>query len=351
MFSNFRRIAVKLAILAGVPVIGAMLLSAHITREARERARSAEGMGSIENLAELSSRMTETMGELQSERALAALAVGFENPDTQALEAQRRKTDHAVAGMERLLKSHDSSRLPVAIGQDLGRVHSLLQELGGRRREIVGSRANIDDVLRIYGEINDALIHASGSLTQLSDDGELLRALSALVSTMQVKERGSREHAVLNHAFAHKEFAPGLYRYLVTLVTEEAVYVESLKTFVSEEESRLFEKALRHEGVERAAEMRKTALETTEDVLNVDARAWDAAQREKITLLGQLERELAQRARIVARNKMASTEAAVRYSRNLVIAVVAASLVLAWIVGRRISRSVLGLASVAGRVQ
>jgi len=351
MFSKFRRIAVKLAILAGVPVIGAMLLSAHITREARERARSAEGMGSIEDLAELSSRMTETLSELQSERALAALAAGFESPETQALQAQRRKTDQAVAEMDRLLKSHDSSRLPVAIGKDLGRVHGLLQELGSRRREIASSRANINDVLRIYGEVNDALIHASGSLTHLSDDGELLRALSALVSTMQVKERGSREHAVLNHAFAHNEFAPGLYRYLVTLVTEEAVYVESLKTFVSEEEAGLFETALRHEAVERAAAMRKTALETTEDELNVDARAWYEAQRQKITLLGQLERELAHRARSVARSKMASIEAAVTYSRNLVVAVVAASLLLAWIVGRRISRSVLGLANVAGRVQ
>ena len=92
MLERLRKIGVKLAVLAGVPVIGALLLSAHITREASERARSSEGIGSVEDLAELSARMTSTIGELQSERAQAALVAGFEGADTKALIAQEAKT-------------------------------------------------------------------------------------------------------------------------------------------------------------------------------------------------------------------------------------------------------------------
>ncbi|MFZ5896564.1 MAG: nitrate- and nitrite sensing domain-containing protein [Myxococcota bacterium] len=351
MFDKLRKIAVKLAILAGVPVIGALLLSAHITREARERARSSEGIGSVEDLAELSARMTGTIAELQSERALAALATGFESPDTAALLAQEAKTDAAVRTMDDFLAQRDLSRLPRRLGGDLGRARAQLKELGDQRRKLLEPNANIDEVLKFYGETNNELISASAALTQLSDDGELLRALSTLVATMQVKERGSREHAVLNHTFAHGEFAPGLYRYFVTLVTEEGVYIESLKSLASDEQARLFERALRGAAVEKAAQMRKKALETTDDDFGIDAKDWYATQSQKIAGLSDVERELARRAREVAKSKVAATQSALAYSRNLVFAVVAVSLLLAWFIGRGISRSVLGLARVAGRVQ
>lgn len=351
MLERFKKIGVKLAVLAGVPVIGALLLSAHITREANERARSSAGIGSVEDLAELSARMTATIGELQSERALAALAAGFEKPDTGALVAQEAKTDSAVHAMDEFLVKRDLSRLPRRLGGDLGRARKQLGQLGAEREKLARPNASIDDVLSFYGDTNNELINASAALTQLSDDGELLRALSTLVATMQVKERSSREHAVLNNAFAHHEFAPGLYRYFVTLVTEESVYMASLKSLASDEQSRLFEHALQGPLVEKAGAMRKKALETTDDEFGIEASEWDQTQARKVAALSAAERELAHRARSVAKRKVAETQGALAYSRNLVIAVVAVSLLLAWVIGRGISRSVLRLARVASRVQ
>jgi two-component system chemotaxis sensor kinase CheA len=351
MLGSFRKIAVKLAILAGVPVIGALLLSAHIAREAGERARSTEGIGSIEDLAELSARMTDTIGELQTERALAALVAGFEAPDAASLDAQEAKTDQAVRAMEGFLAKRDLSRLPRRLGGDLNRARAQLRELGQRRQDFSRPDASIDVVLRFYGETNYELINASAALTQLSNDGELLRALSTLVATMQVKERGSREHAVLNNTFAHGEFAPGLYRYFVTLVTEEGVYVESLRSLATDEQARLFERALRGGAAEQAAEMRKKALETTEGDFGVDVKDWYATQSSKIAGLRAAEREFSRQVREVAKRKVSATQSALTYSRNLVVAVVAISLLLTWLIGRGISRSVLGLASAAGRVQ
>jgi two-component system, chemotaxis family, sensor kinase CheA len=351
MFGPFRKIAFKLAVLAGVPVIGALLLSAHITREARERARSTEGIGSIEDLAELSARMTATLGELQTERALAALLAGFEAADPSALLAQETKTDVAVRAIDGFLAKRDLSRLPQGLSGDLGRARARLQQLPEMRRKLVAAKPSIDDVLSFYGETNNELISASAGLTQLSNDGELLRALSTLVATMQVKERSSREHAVLSNTFAHQEFSPGLYRYFVTLVTEESVYIASLKSLASDEQARLFERALQGHDVEKATEMRKKALEATDDNFGIDAKDWYATQARKLENLTTVEQELARRAREVAKNKVTTAQAALAYSRNLVLAVVAVSLLLAWIIGRGISRSVLALSSVASRVQ
>jgi two-component system chemotaxis sensor kinase CheA len=351
MFARLKRIAVKLAVLAGVPVIGALLLSAHITREAGERVRSSASIGSVEDLAELSARMADTIAELQSERALAALATGIQAADTSALAQQEAKTDKVVGVMDDFLAKRDLSRLPKRLGRDLGRAREQLKNLGEQRRKLSQPDASIDQVLSFYGRTNHELISASAALTQLSNDGELLRALSTLVATMEVKERASREHAVLNHTFAHGSFAPGLYRYFVTLVTEEGVYIESLRSLATEEQTRLFERGLRGPAADRAAKMRTTALETTEDDFGIGAQDWFQTQSQKIAGLRTVERELARHARDVAKHKVAATRSAVAYSRYLVFAVVAVSLLLTWLIGRSISGSVARLATVASRVQ
>src|SRR4051812_7939003 len=129
MFSRVRRIAFKLAVLAGIPVIGALLLSIEIGNVARERSQSADAIGSIEDLAELSSRMTATVDELQTERALAALTLGLRrgNPAKlerlqaaeTALKGQTTKTDGTVAQMEDFLAQRNLDGVPKRLRADL----------------------------------------------------------------------------------------------------------------------------------------------------------------------------------------------------------------------------------------
>src|SRR5882724_5849804 len=113
MPAKFRRIAFKLALLAGVPVLGVLLLSAEIAFSARDRARTADAIGSIEDLAELSARMTDAVDELQTERALAALALGLgdarepkgamQEHVAAELREQQHKTDVATDAMGEFL--------------------------------------------------------------------------------------------------------------------------------------------------------------------------------------------------------------------------------------------------------
>ena len=67
----------KLGLLAGIPMIGALLLALQIISAARLQAQKAEALGSIESLAELSAQMTSTVHALQLERASGALALGI----------------------------------------------------------------------------------------------------------------------------------------------------------------------------------------------------------------------------------------------------------------------------------
>jgi len=361
MISRVNRIAFKLAILAGIPVIGALLLSVEIADGARERAHTADAIGSIEDLAELSSRMTTTVDELQTERAAAALVLGLRrgnSPSTPALEAatrvlqsQEAKTDGVVAQMENFLARRELARLPKRLQGDLERARAGLTRIHEQRQRLALATIHIDALMEYYSKINDTLIDATAALTRLSNDGELIGALSSLNALMQVKECESREHAALGHTFAAGEFAPGMYRYLVTLVTEKAAYSASLQSFATSEQVAAYQRALQRSSSRQAAEMLKQALDTTEDALSVDAETWSLAQAEAVRNLALVQREYARNVREIARNKLAKSRRAVAYAEALVLGVIVTSLALAAVIGRGITRSVLALVRVAGTVR
>jgi len=361
MFSGVRRIAFKLAVLAGIPVIGALLLSVELGNVARERSHTADAIGSIEDLAELSLRMSATVDELQTERAMAALTVGLRRASattTQrmqaseiALKSQETRTDGAVTQMEDFLAQREFDRLPDRLRAALREARADLATIQVERRRANQPLTSIDSVLKYYSELDDALIDATAALRRLSNDGDLLRALSSLVSLMQVQERESRVHALLSHTFAAGEFAPGMYRYLVTLTTETEVYAATLKSFATPEQFASYRRILQHPEARQSAVLLVEALDSTEDGLNVDADIWFSAQAAKVHGLALFAREHARDMRQIARSKLAESRSSVRYGEGLMLAVIAVSLALAIVIGGGITRSVLALVSVADKVK
>jgi signal transduction histidine kinase len=361
MFLGLRKVAFKLGVLAGIPVIGALLLSVEMARGAREQARTADAIGSIEDLAELSTRMTDTVDELQTERASAALALGLhasDGPQPAALEradaalvAQETQTDRALRRLNEFLAERDTSRLPTRLQSDLARARGALERVPVERQEVARGTATISVLLDHYATANSALIDATADLTRLSNDGEMLRALSSLVALMQVQECDSREHAVLSHAFASGEFAPGMYRALVTLVTEQAVHVASLQSFATAEQVELYRRTLGRPESMRVAQMLERGLEATEEKFGVDPLDWFDTEQRKVDDLAAMEKQHAQRVQQIAQSKVNQARRAVHYGEGLVIGVMLVSVLLAIAIGRGITRSVLSLASVAGNVQ
>ncbi|MET0593157.1 MAG: hypothetical protein ABW133_10680, partial [Polyangiaceae bacterium] len=90
------KVGYKLALLMGVPVVGAILLSILIARDAQVRSESAAALGSIEDLAELTHAMTRVAHQLQRERAEIAYSVGAQTPFPETLAAEKSETDGAL---------------------------------------------------------------------------------------------------------------------------------------------------------------------------------------------------------------------------------------------------------------
>lgn len=369
-------IRLKLWSLAGVPVAGALLLAAMIVGDARQQAARAAGIGSIEDLAQLSSIMAKPLHALQKERAWTALVEGLEArpPETTDVEVERRATpplnraaellragghlrdaraatDESLADLDAFLAARDLSGLPRRLARDLAEARAKVGELGAFRSEADAKTVSLDGVLRVFGGINVSLIRANAGLSELSDEGELLRRIQSIVAVHEFAERASRQHALLAHAFASTQFEPGAFKTLVTLMTEEQLYHEEFIANASEPARALYDAARSDPRVRRADELRAAAITSTDDALAIDHDAWFEAQQGRVDGLAAIEEEAISGMRRAAAARVADTRRTVRDGIAVSAFVLLVSVALALVLVRGISRSIEVLGEAAARVR
>lgn len=343
-------IRLKLILLAGVPVVGALILAAMIARDARRQAETAAAIGSIEDLAHLSARMGGLVHALQFERNELSLRAAQKTLDSPTLKQRFAQTDAARRQLRDFLAARKSSNLPPRLARDLNTADEELNALQKERDAVVSGRRPFDELLGHYKTTDEALISATAALSQLADDGELMRAISALVIVLQIKERASQEHALLSRVFATSEFAAGSYKDLVTLTTEEAVYVDMLKVAATDSVHQHFVDISRAAEFTRTAELRRVALDTPDDDFRVAPEEWSMLQGSKIERLRTFEVALNDAVKVAAIAKVSAAARSVRLSYGLGGGVIAISALLAGLIARGVSRSVASLAHTAEQV-
>jgi two-component system, chemotaxis family, sensor kinase CheA len=344
----------KIGLLAGIPILGTLILALAIAQYAQRQTKAAAALGSIEDVAQLSVHISRVMRALQLERARTALAEGFESrlgdeAPAVPLEHDRAATDDAEKQLEQFFAGHDLSTLPKRLARDLGAARAQVERRRELHERLRRESVLIEDILGFYEVAADSLLSATAALTELSDDGELLRSISSLVALQQLTERASRDHALLAYVFAAEEFPPGAFKTLVTLTTEQAVYTAAFRANASDTQQ--FDAAQKSEALVRSRAMRDQALNATSDDFDVDGQTWfDTAAGGLATLQG-VEQALLQRISKVATHKLEATRMSVRLGWFLSSVVVLASGFLAWFIGKRVTRSIVDLSLAAAKVQ
>lgn len=365
----------KLSLLAGIPVLGSLLLALQIVRDAQVQVQKNKTLGTIEHVAQLSEVMGTLVNELQAERALAARIQGqnapnvgsaadseldalaspsHRDPQTAAAQQEFRKqiavTTAAAGRLSGLVDQQSIRRLPERLAVDVQQATTSLQGLESLRAECTQETLALAKVMDQYQKPIRSLIEGIAAVSELTDNGELLRLITSLVSVLELKERGSQEHALLAYVFEAERFPPGSYRAFVTLVTEERVYLDSFRTTASSEQVQLYETTMTREIDTRAAKLRSVALDSTDERVVANPEEWFKTQRERLAQLGTVEHVLLGRVGAVALKRIAETRRAEWGSAILVGAVIFVSVLLAWIVARGVTRRVTMLQDVALQV-
>lgn len=355
-------IALKLLLLAGFPVLGVLVLASLVVGSAREQLQRGDALGSVESLAELSEDVSTLVYRLQSERARLALELASKTAEAQKLAETRptapfppvttsfEATDAALSRLSRFVSSRDLSRLPPRLSEGLTQTLKHLQRLPEVRTEAQSGGTSLAALTDFYAQPSRRLIRSSAALSELTDDGEVLRSIAALVAVLELEERASAEHALLSYVYATGDFPPGSFRDMMTLITEEQTFVEVLKNNASTTQFAEYQTRMKDPRCSTADDLRRAAIESIDGDLEPHAGGWFSAQGAKVDSLRALEERLNHDMRKRAENKLQGTHRAVWTSSALVAAALLGSVLLALLIGRGVTRSVHVLRDAAHQV-
>ena len=312
----------------------------------------------MEDIADLSFRTDNVVNALQIERARVSLLAGKRH----ALDAESasvlRATDSSIDRLDQLFAAHPMARLPSALRRELTAAREQIKLVSAARQMFIGASkseqqevaltAGIDE----YAAIDASLVRSMAALANLSDDGKLLRSISALVATMELKERTSRTHALLFYVFAGKEFPPGSFKYFVELLTEEKVYAQALETSASDSQFQRVRDFAKRASRAAALAMQKDALETTEDAgFRTSADEWYRVQAENVNALHDVEDTFLTDIRDAATAKRDQTNRAMRITTVVSVSVALIAFVMALLIRDGISRGIGALMDAARDVE
>ncbi len=348
-------IAAKLFLLAGVPLFGLLTMAALVISNGQEQLERSQALGSVESVAQYANHASAAVYALQAERAVLALELGQSSPEQGQLlqdEAERRqqlqlpleetfaRTQGAHAALARFASALEMQRLPKRLRQGLSSALASLDGLSQLRARASSERVPLDDLMQVYSSSNRELIRSMGALTELTDDGELLRAISSLVAVLELQERASLEHALLSNVFSAGDFPPGSYKQFVTTLTEEETFIEVFKNNATDAQFDDYQRRIRQASIGEASALRKQALKAVDGDFRVDAKHWFDTQSKKVAALGELADGLNQELQLRAASKQANTQQAFLASSSLSGLALVASAGMAMFIGRRVTQGV-----------
>jgi methyl-accepting chemotaxis protein len=249
----------------------------------------ARQMDVLQEIADLSVKISEAIHETQKERGASAVYIGSKGTQfSNEMREQQALTDEKTIALEEYMEEHKMGRSELNAGL------TQLKGIGLIRRKIDGQALEIKELLDYYNKMNEVLVEGINQIIKGSGDANLTVQISAYVNFLQGKERAGIERAVLSNTFAADAFAPGLYTRFLALVVEQQTYKHIFFSFISPPQRKFFEQTMSHSSVVAAERMRGIAMEKgIRGNFGVDVGHWYNKQTEKINQLKKVEDRLA----------------------------------------------------------
>lgn len=300
----------KLALLAGIPVIGAAVLAVQSVSQATEQLKAAQSLGSIESLVELSKRTTNLLHSLESECTSLMLVAGYrvstrtvgELGTPESTKAVREagnggslavgRTDEALNLLNEFIAARSSAALPAKLSSSLKEARQHLTSLAATRQRLERGEPAWEASVDYYARAARLLTDTVAGLTELTNDGELLRTLNSLVALLELEASASAEHALFGYVLAVGEYPPGTYRRLVSTATEQELYQNVFLTVANLQAKQAYDTHMQQTIVTPVSVLRSRLMGSADDELTDRPEHWLDVGRLRLDAMTAIERRL-----------------------------------------------------------
>lgn len=325
----------KIVLILAAPIIGLLYFS---IIDVMDKSDTAAELEPVQSLAELSVKISSVLHETQKERGMTAGFLGSNGSKFAVeIETQRNHTDRKVSELESYLKDFDANDFGTKFASALGSAMGDLEELNSRRGQVSSMSISTGDALGYYTSMNDDFLDVIGTITKLSNNGQITRMTDAYLHFLESKELAGIERAVLTNTFTRDAFGPDMFVKFTTLVAKQDSYLHNFRVLATEEEVEYFEQKMSTPEVAKVERMRQVAFDRANvGGFGIDAGEWFDTITAKINTLREIENHLSEN--LIARAEALNNEASAALTFHSIMAALAVSIAI--LTGFLIARSI-----------
>jgi methyl-accepting chemotaxis protein len=283
MLSSINNISIrhKLFVLILLPLIGFIGVAAHDFIQAYQQKIMLEKMLILTDSAAVSSLLVH---ELQKERGASAGYLSSKGKSFQQdIKIHRQTTDQKNTDLQTFI---NSVQLTPHLTTLFAKVNQELGKLTNIRQQVDNLSISVNDEVAFYSHLNSLLLSIINNTANENDNSSLAISAVAIGSFLQHKERTGIERAVLSNVFTQDSFTPGSLQKFITLLAEQAVYLDKFKAHATSEQLAIYEKSLTEQALRAVKGYQIIALDNAEKGgFNTDPKAWFDTITKKINLL------------------------------------------------------------------
>ena len=310
------RLKTKLILMIVTPLLAMLYFSTDLLLE---KSRQQQEMVQLSNLSHLASTLSALIHETQKERGASAGFTGSKGKKfVDILPKQRELTDQRRASLKQELVGFNAAAYGPAFEKKLAALLSDLAQLDQMRGKISKLSLPLPKVVGWYTAMNAKLLEVIEEMPHVVSDAALVARITAYVNYLQSKERAGIERAVLSATFGGDQFAPGMYKKFIELVTAQKDFLHVFNAMGEEADKQFYQQTMQHESVAQVEQMRGVAFEkATTGGFGVDAEHWFKTITKKINQLKKVDDHLA--AGILQQADALKTSATALFRINLMV--------------------------------
>ncbi|NCB53855.1 MAG: chemotaxis protein [Epsilonproteobacteria bacterium] len=286
-----RTVKLQLAFVSIVVGLVALLMGVRMAMTTHEKLSNIQN---LQRIVSLSTSISLLVHESQKERGTSAGYLGSSGKKfADKLPSQRQLTDQERARYRQALQTIDLSRFPASLSEQIQTIDTMLSNLESIRKRVDTFAISAAEQVDFYTLLNKHLLDIVTSSSMLSNNPETIKQLNAYANFLKAKERTGIERAVLSNTFAADAFAPNMFVKLITLVSEQASYLDAFLGTASPASIAFYQKTMQSPVVGEVEKMRSSAItKANEGHFGVDATVWFNTITDKINLLKSVDDHL-----------------------------------------------------------
>jgi len=284
----------KILLIAIVPLL---LVAYFSVNNVLEKSKILEDVENLQELSQLSIRISAYVHEMQKERGATGVFMGSEGLEfASELAEQRALTNTKRDDLDEFLKNFKIFNSDEEFQRTFDIAFDKYAQLDKHRSDVDDQTISDEEGIGFYTVHNALMLDVIHLISKTSSNAEIARIISAYVSYLEGKEQAGVERAVMSNTFAADVFATGIFDYFSSLVTAQDTYFDSFLWYASEEQISYFNQKLANPVVKEVQRMRDIAFErqNEESLGGVDAGFWFRSMTSKIDLMKNVEDKISE---------------------------------------------------------